>query len=196
MRSARPLPGGRRESRHLVGRYRDGLGLPARRGWICTARPKRAGGKRYGFQPGRPDGRTLYNGCCGSNTVDAHDYDPATGGISNSRIFARIDAPGCYLDGAAIDEEGGYWLPIYGAGKILRFLPDGTLERTLRLPVSRPTMVAFGGDDHATMFFTTAAAQIDPRMGVAESGNGSLWAFEPGFRGLPEPTFRAFSEGK
>jgi L-arabinonolactonase len=134
-----------------------------------------------------PDGRTLYNGCCGSNTVYAHDYDLETGRISNGRVFARVDAPGCYLDGAAMDTEGGYWLPIYGAGKILRFLPDGTIERTIQLPVSRPTMVSFGGDDYATMFVTTAAALIDPRMGPGEPGNGSLWAFEPGFRGLPEP---------
>ncbi|MBV9824200.1 MAG: SMP-30/gluconolactonase/LRE family protein [Alphaproteobacteria bacterium] len=137
-----------------------------------------------------PDGLTFYNGCCGSNTVFAHDYELEIGAISNSRVFAKIDAPGCYIDGAAVDDEGGYWLTLYGAGRVLRFLPDGTLERSIQLPLSRPTMVAFGGNDFATMFVTTAADRIDPRMPEPEAGNGSLWAFDPGFRGLPEPMIK------
>ena len=50
-------------------------------------------------------------------------------------------------DGAAVDAEGGYWICANDGGMVLRFTPDGVLDRQLRVPFAKPSMCAFGGPD-------------------------------------------------
>ena len=50
-------------------------------------------------------------------------------------------------DGAAVDVDGCYWTCANDAGALLRFTPQGRLDRALEVPVMKPTMCAFGGPD-------------------------------------------------
>ena len=76
-----------------------------------------------------------------------------------------------------VDEEGGIWCVVFGAGRIDRYWPDGRLDRSIELPVSRPTSCMFGGPDLRTLF-------------VADALPGNLVAFEHMPRpGLPLPTW-------
>jgi sugar lactone lactonase YvrE len=63
----------------------------------------------------------------------------------------------------------------------LRFTPDGALDRTLELPVSKPSMCTFGGRDLDTLFITS----IRPATGAHEL-DGHLLAVRPGVRGVHE----------
>src|SRR5262249_20204440 len=63
-----------------------------------------------------PDGRTLYVGDSGKRRVEAFDLDPKTGSLSNRREFFAIKNGEGFVDGAAVDAEGGYWLANVGAG--------------------------------------------------------------------------------
>lgn len=130
-----------------------------------------------------PDGETLYVSDSPTRTVEAFDLDTATGELSNRRQFLQLRDGEGFVDGATVDAGGGYWLAAVGAGVMRRYLPDGTLERVVRIPVSNPTKAAFGGPDLETLYVTTTQLQIGPDAGA----NGGVYALEPGVQGLPEP---------
>ena len=72
-----------------------------------------------------------------TRTVEAIEYDPATGTLGASRVFVRYPAP-ILPDGACVDEDGALWIALVEAGRIERRLPDGTLDMIVNVPVSRP----------------------------------------------------------
>jgi sugar lactone lactonase YvrE len=57
------------------------------------------------------------------------------------------------------------------------------------LPVPRPTSVAFGGHDLATLYITTASIDLTREQMKQAPLSGSLFACQPGVRGLVEPRF-------
>jgi L-arabinonolactonase len=136
-----------------------------------------------------PDNRTMYFTDSGLGKIDAFDYDLATGNISQRRTFAKVNPEDGIPDGLAVDSEGYVWAALWDGWSIRRYAADGSLDRVLELPAQRPTSCAFGGPDLATLFVTSAA----DGLGVAELQAGplagSVFALEPGVRGLPEPLF-------
>jgi sugar lactone lactonase YvrE len=140
-----------------------------------------------------PDGQTLYFADSQQRTVWVFDYDLRDARISNRRIFAQV-APGIVLDGAAVDTDGGYWIALYDAGKVVRYRPDGALDREIELPVSKPTKVAFGGPRLETLYITSASHRLTADQLEEQPLAGGLFALQPGVRGLPEPRFRQRTE--
>lgn len=134
-----------------------------------------------------PDGRTLYvsDSHPQVRTVWACDYDPATGTPGQRRVFADFASIPGRPDGAAVDVDGGYWVCGNDAGLVHRFTPDGRLDRSLRVPVKKPAMCAFGGTGLDTLFVTS----IRP-AGTDLSDQplaGGVFALRPGIAGLSEP---------
>jgi sugar lactone lactonase YvrE len=74
-------------------------------------------------------------------------------------------------------------------GALLRYAPDGRLDCTIALPVSRPTACAFGGSDFSTLFVTTARFRLAAEKLAAEPFAGGLLALDVGVKGLPEPLY-------
>jgi sugar lactone lactonase YvrE len=131
-----------------------------------------------------PDGKTMYVTDSDTREVEACEYDPATGALGRSRVFARYEAP-IMPDGACVDAGGGLWIAAIGAGKIERRLPDGTLDLEVALPVSRPTMPALGGADGRTLF-VTSQRRVLSREGIArEPLAGDLLAVRVPYRAAP-----------
>jgi sugar lactone lactonase YvrE len=54
----------------------------------------------------------------------------------------------------------------------------------VRVPVTYPTSLAFGGDDLGTVFVTTSSAHLEPGH-AAEPLAGSVLAFRAGVSGVP-----------
>lgn len=131
-----------------------------------------------------PDGRTMYAASSPRRQVEAFDLDPATGAVSNRRVFLDLGATG-HIDGATVDAQGGYWLAVVGVGELRRYRPDGTLDRTIALPCSNPTKPAFGGADLATLYVTSTKMVIDPQA-PGNAANGPVYALEPGETGVEE----------
>ena len=134
-----------------------------------------------------PDGRTMYLSDSHplSQQVWAFDYDTATGLPSRRRVFVDMKPLPGRPDGAAIDEDGCYWICANDAGLVHRFTPRGELDRSLALPVKKPAMCAFGGAGFDTLFVTS----IRP-AGTDLSDQplaGGVFALRPGVRGLAEP---------
>ncbi|HET6518244.1 MAG TPA: SMP-30/gluconolactonase/LRE family protein [Geminicoccaceae bacterium] len=137
-----------------------------------------------------PDDRLMYWSDSRSGVVYLFDFDDHTGGIANRRVFARTtDEELGRPDGAAVDAEGGYWSARFRGGRVLRYLPDGTVDREIRLPARRVTMCAFGGPDLTTLYITTAREGMSTAELAAEPLAGGIFAAEVGVRGLVEPRF-------
>ena len=135
-----------------------------------------------------PDGTTLYFADSFKGVVYAYDYDGDTGGVSNRRTFAEPAVrPGGAPDGATVDAEGGVWIALVFDGRILRYAPDGTLDRTVEMPVVKTTSVAFGGPELDTLYVTSMARPPLPRYPGDGPLRGSTFAVTGlGVRGLPE----------
>jgi sugar lactone lactonase YvrE len=137
-----------------------------------------------------PDGRTLYHSDSHASvqTIWAWDLDPADGTIGNRRIFATTRDVAGRPDGAAVDADGCYWVAANDGWQLIRYTPAGRIDRTIRLPVRRPTMLAFGGRDLDVIFVTSMLPP--PRDPPAEQPHaGGLLALSVGIKGLPEPKF-------
>jgi sugar lactone lactonase YvrE len=168
----------------------------------------RAAGVLYGFDPEArklepmlsglivsnglaysPDGRTMYLSDSHPDVqqIWAFDYDIDTGKPSRRRVFVDMKPLPGRPDGAAIDEDGCYWICANDAGQVHRFTPAGVLDRSISLPVKKPAMCAFGGPNLDTLFVTS----IRPKdTDLADQPlAGGLFAMRPRVRGLPEPMF-------
>ena len=136
-----------------------------------------------------PDGRTMYFADTSLDTVWAYDYDPDTGTASEERVFLDFATLPGRPDGAAVDEDGCYWIACVFGSAVLRITPHGRIDRRVDLPVTKPTMPAFGGADRATLFITTIGGGGSHDVDPGEPEAGGLFAIETGTRGLPEPVF-------
>ncbi|SAM34796.1 SMP-30/gluconolactonase/LRE family protein [Pseudomonas sp. 1 R 17] len=133
-----------------------------------------------------PDGRTMYASDSHPlvQQIWAFDYDIDTGTPSNRRVFVDMHNFLGRPDGAAVDADGCYWICANDAGLIHRFTPDGRLDRSLTVPVKKPTMCAFGGSRLDTLFVTSIRDDQSE-----QSVSGGVFALNPGVTGLPEPRF-------
>jgi sugar lactone lactonase YvrE len=133
-----------------------------------------------------PDGTTMYlsDSHPSRRQIWAFDYDVETGEPRNRRVFADLNHYVGRPDGAAVDADGCYWICANDAGALLRFTPQGKLDRQIAVPATKPAMCAFGGPDLDTLFITS----IRPATGASEY-DGHVFAVRPGVSGLPEPEF-------
>jgi sugar lactone lactonase YvrE len=139
-----------------------------------------------------PNGRTFYFTDTYTRDIWAYDYDPTTGTASHRRTFCSFPANGLkgLPDGATVDSEGFVWTVSVYEGKLVRFAPDGRLDRCISLPVESTTSVSFGGPDLNIAYITSMSRAV---KGVApkEREAGGLFAVHGlGVRGIPEPRFR------
>jgi sugar lactone lactonase YvrE len=134
-----------------------------------------------------PDGRTMYlsDSHPASQQVWAFDYDIDAGLPSNRRVFVDMREHPGRPDGAAVDAEGCYWTCANDAGRLLRFTPEGRLDRTIELPMAKPSMCAFGGPGFDTLLVTSISAGQDP----ADAWAGATIMLRPGVQGLAETPF-------
>jgi L-arabinonolactonase len=57
------------------------------------------------------------------------------------------------------------------------------------VPVAKPTCVAFGGADLATLFITTSRLDCPAELLAREPHAGSLFAVRPGVKGMIDSPF-------
>jgi sugar lactone lactonase YvrE len=138
-----------------------------------------------------PDGRIFYFADTWSGEIWAYDYDLDTGGVSNRRTFAKVDrSGGGAADGSTVDAEGFLWNALVYDGRLVRYAPDGSVDRVIQMPVKKVTSVMFGGPNLDILFVTSMAKPPLPRFPGDGVSRGSLFAiYDLGVRGVPEPRF-------
>ena len=192
-------------------RPNDGKCDSAGRLWVGTMNkhdPDRATGNFYRIDPDlsatliesglkipnglawSPDDARMYRTDTRSEVVRASGFDAADGRIwGQTEFFAFDRALDGGVDGAAMDTDGGYWTAQYGVGRLCRTLPDGSVGMEIPLPVSQPTMPAFGGPGMKTLFVTSARQQLGAEELSAQPAAGALLAVETEFAGAPVGEF-------
>lgn len=133
--------------------------------------------------------RTMYISHSDDGIIYAFDYDAALGHLGERRIFATIPREIGLPDGCAVDEYGGYWSAIHGGGRLRRFNADGSFDTDVYLPVSLPTMCAFGGASLDTLYVTSKSQGLTAKQREREPLAGKLFRFRPGMRGIPTASF-------
>ena len=134
-----------------------------------------------------PDGRTMYlsDSHMSRQLVWAFDYDTGSGMPSRRRVFIDMKHLPGRPDGAAIDIDGCYWICANDAGLIHRFTPAGRLDRSIAVPMAKPSMCSFGGADMRTLLVTSISSGAPPGDALA----GAVFLLEPGIEGMPEQRF-------
>lgn len=136
------------------------------------------------------DGATMYFADTPTGIIWAYDYDAAPGApLGKPRILTASEGQPGKPDGSAVDAEGYIWNAQVFGGRIARYRPDGTLDRTIDLPVRNPTSVCFGGPDLDILYITSLRQTKALPDWQPESIDGSILAIRPGVKGLPEPLF-------
>jgi sugar lactone lactonase YvrE len=122
-----------------------------------------------------PDSARFYFVDSPTQAIDVFDFELARGRISGRRRFAEIDPRDGLPDGLTVDAEGGVWVCLFGGGCVRRYDAAGSLDAVIRLPLSRPTSLAFGGPDLDRLYVTSAG--------------GGLYELAAGVRGVPVNRF-------
>ncbi|SNR81179.1 SMP-30/gluconolactonase/LRE family protein [Puniceibacterium sediminis] len=114
-----------------------------------------------------------------------------TGAPTSRGLLSDFTATADRPDGACVDADGCLWQAVFAGGRIIRYAPDGRIDREIALPVSNPTCLCFGGPDLKTLFVTTATKFLPPDVLAAEPLAGSVLAIQGLGQGLPEHLFDA-----
>ena len=137
-----------------------------------------------------PDGGTLYFCDSAQPRILCCDYAPATARVGAPRVFARIEGGGA-PDGSTIDAAGGLWNAQWGAGRAVRYAPDGRIDRVVAIPAGMPSCCAIGGLGLDTLYVTTAREEMDAAALAAAPEAGGVFALALGAgSGLPEARWR------
>lgn len=129
------------------------------------------------------DGPFLLHTDTALDTIFRHSLHD-DGSLGERRPFIVFEPGWGHPDGMCLDADGGLWVACWGAGCVARFDPAGARERTIALPASQITNVAFAGEALDRMFVTSAADGVD------EVAGGGLFEVDAGCRGLLPFRFR------
>jgi len=138
-----------------------------------------------------PDGRHMYFTDTRRHLTFRLTLDETGETVIQRAVFADYRAAGERPDGACVDADGCLWQAFFGGGKIIRYAPDGRIDREIALPVTNPTCICFGGHDLRTLFVTTATKFLTPDQLATEPLAGSVLAIEGVGQGIPENLFDA-----
>ena len=134
------------------------------------------------------DGSVLYLADSPRHEITAYDYDLATGEASSPRSFATVaDA---YPDGATTDAEGYVWCAHWDGWRVVRYAPDGHIDRVVELPGAATRRSRRSADQtSSTMYVTSAYDRLTVAEHEAQPLAGALFALDVGVCGAPVPTF-------
>jgi sugar lactone lactonase YvrE len=190
-------------------RLNDGKCDPAGRFWCSTMNPESgiAEGSLYvlerdlGFRrlhggyftpnglAWSRDGTTLYLSDTRRGMIYAFPFDVRNGTIGERRVFADVGTLPGGPDGATVDAEDHLWSAHFDGGCLIRYAPDGRIDRVVRLPVSKPASCAFGGAGYRQLFVTTATRGMDASQLRTEPLAGRVLVLDVGVAGSAPAAF-------
>ncbi|WP_175408863.1 SMP-30/gluconolactonase/LRE family protein [Streptomyces sp. TRM64462] len=130
-----------------------------------------------------PDGTRMYYVDSPTRRIDVFRTDGER--LLDRREFAAVEPGAGFPDGLTVDAEGCVWVALWDGAALRRYTPDGRLDRTVHLPVRRPTACAFGGPGLRDLYITTARTGLDRPHPMA----GSLLVIPDAGHGRPGTPF-------
>ena len=125
-------------------------------------------------------------------TIYAYNYDMDRRTISNRIVFVKVPDNEGIPDGMTVDSEGYVWSAQWYRSCIVRYDPDGKVERYIKTPARQTSSLIFGGKNLTDIYVTTAAKSV--RLQVAPSVydfnasdiGGPVYRYNFGIKGKPE----------
>jgi D-xylonolactonase len=111
------------------------------------------------------------------------DYNREDGSIGNQRIFAHFNEADGLPDGVTLDAEDRLWCAMWDGSCIVRFLPNGAIDKKIQVPARKTSSLTFGGDDYTDVYITTAGGNTKEADGPL---SGALFRLRAERPGLPE----------
>jgi sugar lactone lactonase YvrE len=139
-----------------------------------------------------PDNRVFYFTDSTAKLIYAYDFDADSGAMRNRRVFFRVpaEAKEGSPDGLAIDQEGCIWSARWGGWKVVRYTPDGRIDREIAMPVEFPTSCAFGDPELKDLYITSAWVEIPVGRRAAQPLAGDVFRLKTDVPGFTEPFYR------
>lgn len=135
-----------------------------------------------------PDETRFYFAETLDGSIYVYDFDADSGMISGKRLFARTEGRGL-PDGSCVDVDGCLWNARFGGGCIIRYRPDGVVDRVLEMPVPNVTSCTFIGDGLDRLAITTARFGMTDAELTRYPQAGHLFVADVGTKGLPSVPF-------
>ena len=134
-----------------------------------------------------PDNTIMYFTDTLTGCIWAYDFDSDAGVISNRRDFARFERG--HPDGSTVDAEGYLWNARWEGSCVVRFAPDGRVDRVVEVDAPLVTSCAFGGDNLDTLYVTTARYELSADTLKKHPLAGGLFAINAGVSGIADARF-------
>ncbi|GGW61273.1 SMP-30/gluconolactonase/LRE family protein [Alishewanella tabrizica] len=133
-----------------------------------------------------PDGKTLYHADSPAHRIMQYRFCPERGQLSAPQLFT--DTPeNAHPDGSTVDSTGYVWNAHWGAGRVVRYAPDGTENMAITLPVSQPSSVALGGPNKDWLMVTSSNLGLTSLQLSSQPEAGALFIYQlAGIQGLDE----------
>lgn len=128
------------------------------------------------------DGRLAYYVDSQTGRVDVLETTPE-GEVVDRRQFAT--APRGVPDGLVVDERDGVWVALWDGGAVVRFSPEGEIDRVVEVPTPHVTACTLGGDDLQTLYVTTSKHGLERDDGCA----GAVFSVRVDVPGVPADEF-------
>jgi L-arabinonolactonase len=136
-----------------------------------------------------PDNRFMYYSDSPRKIIYRYDFNSSSGAISNRKVFISNEGNPGEPDGLVVDSEGYIWSAHCFGGKVVRYDPDGKVERTIHLPTHGTTACTLGGKNLDELYITTSSRLLTESQRLAEPSGGDLFRIHVEVPGLPEPDF-------
>lgn len=135
------------------------------------------------------DFQQLYFADSAARRIYTYEYDRVSGAIKNRRVLVQVPSTEGIPDGLVVDAEGFLWSAQWYGSEIVRYDPDGKVERRISIPAKQVSCLCFGGHDLEDLYVTTAGESwpapimppgYDPVHGLF---GGRLYSLKPGVQG-------------
>jgi len=138
-----------------------------------------------------PDAKQVYLTDSAARLIYRYDYDVRTGHVSNRSVLVQVPLDEGIPDGLAVDAEGFVWSAQWYGSCVVRYDPEGSVERRIATPAKQTSSVAFGGSDFSELFITSAAQHfpsplVPPHYDDSGCIGGPLYHLFTDIRGKPQ----------
>jgi sugar lactone lactonase YvrE len=133
-----------------------------------------------------PDYQQLYLADTRTRCIWHYPFDPETGVLGERTVLASYQLGTERPDGAAVSEDGHYWVAVMDGARIDRWTPKGELVCSYPLPVQCPTMPCFAGIDRHYLAITSVGLER-PEEERLRTAAGDVLFFKVDVAGCREP---------
>ncbi|PAJ85518.1 SMP-30/gluconolactonase/LRE family protein [Burkholderia ubonensis] len=133
-----------------------------------------------------PDGSKMYFCDSATREIFVCDYR-ADGGVANVRSFAHLTDADGDPDGSTIDRDGGLWNAQWGAGRVVRYGPDGVETDRIAVPTAQPSCAVL--DDAGRLYVTSARVGLSDDALACDAHAGGVFVVRTRYAGMPTARF-------